>query len=106
MSGSCISSGKLTKNNDYLIKLQRLMEVKIDNLTILIIPLTDNETFNKLRFVGCIFQAFFHPRIFSTTFSHFAVQLNMENGENIIMEYGQYLNNKKEIEYTKDVFQL
>ena len=98
MSGSCVTSGILTEKNESL-EIERLMNLKIKDLSILIIPLKSNIHINRLRIIGQFLQMFIHPSILSPTLSHIAIQLNMENDEDIIiMEYGQYLTDQSEIE--------
>ena len=98
MSGSSISSGILTNNEEDIPEIERIMKLKIKELSIQIIPLTTNKNVNNIRMFGQFFQLFIHPAILSPTLSHIAIQLNMENDEDIIiMEYGQYLTEKSDI---------
>ena len=98
MSGSFISSGIPTNNKKKPPEIEKIMDLKIKSLSIHILPLIINNQLNILRIVGQFFQQFIHPKIFSPTLSHIAIQLNMENDKDyIIMEYGQYLTEYSEI---------
>ena len=90
MSGSVISSGVITYNLEKPSEINRLNKLKIESLSIQVLPLTTNQIINGLRYIGKLLQPFIHP-IFTPTICHVAIQLNMENNEDIIiMEYGQY----------------
>ena len=78
MSGSSITSGILTDNIENLSEIERLMNLRIKDLSIQIIPLKSNIHINRLRMVGQVFQMFIHPKILSPTLSHIAIQLDME----------------------------
>ena len=98
MSGSSISSGIFTENEENHPEIERIMNLKINDLSIQIIPLKKDNYINLIRQIGEVFQLMIHPKILSPTLSHIAIQLNMENDEDIIiMEYGQYLTEKSEI---------
>ena len=99
MSGSSITSGIMIENEERNSEFERLMDLKIRDLSIQIIPLKSNVHINRLRFIGQFLQLYIHPAILSPTLSHIAIQLNMENGKDIIiMEYGQYLTEQSEID--------
>ena len=90
MSGSFISSGVITYRRESLSEISRLNNLKIESISIQVLPLTTNEIINGLRYIGKVLQPFIHP-VFTPTICHVAIQLNMENNEDIIiMEYGQY----------------
>ena len=90
MSGSFISSGVITYKKEDPPEIYRLNNLKIESISIQVLPLTTNETINGLRYIGKLLQPFIHP-IFTPTICHVAIQLNMENNKDIIiMEYGQY----------------
>ena len=99
MSGCSIISGTMIENFEANSDFERLMNLKKRDLSIQIIPLKSNVHINRLRIIGQFLQMFIHPTIFSPTLSHIAIQLNMENGKDIIiMEYGQYLTEQSEID--------
>ena len=90
MSGSLISSGVITYRKESPSEISRLNNLKIESISIQVLPLTTKEIINGLRYIGKVLQPFIHP-IFTPTICHVAIQLNMENNEDIIiMEYGQY----------------
>lgn len=90
MSGSFISSGVITYKKEDPPEIYRLNNLKIESISIQVLPLTTSEIINGLRYIGKLLQPFVHP-IFTPTICHVAIQLNMENNEDIIiMEYGQY----------------
>ena len=96
MSGSSISSGIFTENEENNPEIKRIMNLKIKDLSIQIIPLKKDNYINFIRQIGQFFQLMIHPKIVSPTLSHIAIQLNMENDEEIIiMEYGQYFTSEK-----------
>ena len=91
MSGNFISTGLITNNGKKELKeIERLMNLKINDLSIQVIPLSTSNIVNWTRVIGIGLNYFIHPA-FTPHLSHIAIQLNMENGEDIIiMEYGQY----------------
>ena len=93
MSGFIVSTGLCTNNGENKLEIDKIMKLKIKNLSIQVIPLFNDKNINTLRrTLGTFFQTIIHPAILSPTFSHIAIQLNMENDEDIIiMEYGQYI---------------
>lgn len=103
MSGSIISTGILTNKGANLLKLEEILDLKIKDITIQIIPLSSNTKIRYFRAIGRFFQLFLHPML-TPTFSHVAIQLNMENDKDIlIFEYGQYLSEESEMK-TKMIF--
>lgn len=98
MSGSFISTGNLTNDGNIGLKkeeIEQLYKLKIKSLVIHSIPLSTKKSVNKLRAVGQVLSILVHPKL-SPTLCHIAIQLNMENDEIIIIEYGQYLTKKSE----------
>ena len=91
MSGNFISTGLITNNGKKELKeIERLMNLKINDISIQVIPLSTSNIVNWTRVIGIGLNYFIHPA-FTPHLSHIAIQLNMENGEDIIiMEYGQY----------------
>ena len=76
------------------------MDQKIKDITIQIIPLSSDNNVKFMRKVRWLFQLILHHKL-TPTFCHVAVQLNMENNEDIIiLEYGQYLSEESEIKTT------
>jgi hypothetical protein len=105
MSGKFISTGNLTNDGNIGLKkeeIERLYKLKIKSLVIHSIPLSTKKSVNRLRTVGTVLSIFTHPMLYPTL-CHIAIQLNMENDEIIIIEYGQYLTKKSEKE-TKSIF--
>ena len=90
MSGKSISSGVLTNNGDKLLQIEKFLDLRIEDLSIQIIPLAFNTWITFLKHVGKVLQQGIHPAIFSPTLSHIAIQLNLENEYIAILEYGQY----------------
>jgi len=90
MSGSLISTGLLTNKGEKLLKIEKLLDMKIEDLSIQIIPLWLNTGITFFRNIGKALQQYIHPAIFSPTLSHIAIQLNLENKYIVILEYGQY----------------
>ena len=83
------SSGKLTNEGKKDLKIDELLKLNISSLNIYTIPLFDNKLVSFGRNVGAAFQFLIHPRL-SPTLLHIAIQLTLENGIIIIIEYGQY----------------
>ena len=96
MSGSLISTGILTNKGKKLLKVEKLLDMKIEDLSIQIIPLWLNTGITFLRNIGKALQQSIHPAIFSPTLSHIAIQLNLENKYIVILEYGQYYSEESE----------
>ena len=91
MSGSLISTGSITNNGLNQLCIDEYLNKNIKGLTIHVIPLSMNEVFLKtqatLRLLKCLV-----PLIFNPSLTHIAIQLDLENSEDIlIIEYGQYL---------------
>ena len=93
---SSISSGKLTNEGKKALKIDELMKLNISNLNIYTIPLFENELISFGRNVGKFFQPLIHPRL-SPTLLHTGIQLTLENGIIIIIEYGQYYTEDSEM---------
>ena len=91
MSGCFVSTGMLTNNGEKIDKkdIIDIMKLKIENISIQIIPLKNNSQMKTLKSIGQVFQFFFHP-IVSPTLSHIAIQITLENNLFAIIEYGQY----------------
>ena len=102
MSGGSISTGLLSEKRKYLLEkqIEKIIDLKIIDLSIQIIPLLKNESVSKAKFVGSLLQLFIHPAILSPTLSHIAIQLTLEKGFIVIMEYGQYYTDNSEIKNT------
>ncbi len=92
MSGNFFSSGMLTNKGRKisLNDIDEIMKSKIENISIQIIPLKQNNGVTFIRYIGKFVQTFIHPAIFSPTLSHIAIQLTLENDYFAILEYGQY----------------
>ena len=86
---SSISSGKLTNEGKKELKIDELMKLNIVNLNIYTIPLFENKLISFGRTIGALLQILIHLRL-SPTLLHTAIQLTLENGIIIIIEYGQY----------------
>lgn len=90
MSGCFRSTGKETNNGKKNLYIGDLLYLKIRNLVIHCIPLSNNFITSYARGIGKYMQMTLHPAL-TFTLSHVAIQLNMENDDIIIIEYGQYL---------------
>ena len=90
MSGCFTSTGKKTNQGEKILELGDLVYTKINDLVIHAVPLSDSYFTSYLRAVGKYNQAFLHPAL-TVTLSHIAIQLNMENDDILIIEYGQYI---------------
>jgi hypothetical protein len=90
MSGCFTSTGKKTNQGEKILELGDLVYTKINDLVIHAIPLSDSYFTTSLRAQGKYYQAFLHPAL-TFTLSHIAIQLNMENDDILIIEYGQYI---------------
>ena len=105
MSGSFTSTGSLnslrSKNSKISEKeIEKILGLKIIELSIQIIPLKKNSGFSFFRNFGRAIQTFIHPAIISPTLSHIAIQLTLERDYIVIIEYGQYYSEKSKIENT------
>lgn len=97
MSGSLLSTGIKTTCED--LEIKELYKLQIESLVIHGIPLfTTNKAVDIIRFFACIAQHLLPPMI---SLDHYAIQLNLENDEVIIAEYGQYFTNETDIEKIK-----
>ena len=97
MSGIFVSTGLITNNIEKKLKLKGIMDLIIEDLSIKIILLKLNSGVSFSRIVGKTLQQLIHPAIFSPTFSHIVIQLNLENKYIVIIEYGQYFSNDIEL---------
>ena len=70
-------------------EMNKILDLKIKDLVIHSIPLSTSKVVTGLRTVGTVLSGLFHPAL-TPTLCHTAIQLNMENGEIIIIEYGQF----------------
>ena len=70
-------------------KMNTVFDLKIKDLVIHVIPLSTSNLMKGVKTVGTIISEFVHP-IFTPSLCHTAIQLNMENGEIIIIDFGQY----------------
>ena len=107
MSGSSFSSGILTNEGKKLKKeeIENLLDSKIENLSIQVIPLFQNDLVCFARGLGRCAQIFIHP-IFTPTFCHIGIHLTLSNDNqkyfnkkkinNVILEYGQYFSDETE----------
>lgn len=97
MSGFIRRTGKVSNNGEKKLEIKNIIGLKIQDIVIHCIPLFNHTGVSVLRLIGKRLQNFVHPAL-SFTLSHVAIQLNMENDDIIIIEYGQYLtedSNKK-----------
>ena len=91
MSGSYISTGLLTNNGLNQLSIDKYLNKNIKGLTIHVIPLFTNKIFLNTQII-LRFLKFFVPLIYNPSLSHIAIQLDLENSEDVlIIEYGQYL---------------
>lgn len=105
MSGCFISTGKETNKGDHLLNIDDLLNTKIQSLVIHCVPLSNDLMTRVARTRGKYLQLFIHPGL-SFTLSHIAIQLNMENQDILIIEYGQYLTQESEIKKGYSVVDL
>ena len=93
IEGSCLFSNDL----EHKLKIDKIMKLKIKSLSIQIKPLYSQKSIKILRkYLGTFLQSLIHPALLSPTFSHIAIQLNMENDDIIILEYGPYIENSNQ----------
>ena len=78
MSGKFISTGKKTNSIQNPHEIEILNNLKIEGLTIHIVPLSPSKALSVVRVIGKFFQNFIHP-IFTPTIAHVAIELNLEN---------------------------
>ena len=90
MDGGIFGTGILShakRGSEY--EMNKILDLKIKDLVIHSIPLSTSKVVTGLRTVGTVLSGLFHPAL-TPTLCHTAIQLNMENGEIIIIEYGQF----------------
>ena len=104
MSGSFISTGLLTNDGEKKLFIDSYLFKKIKDLTIHVIPLSLNHKFRKFQIVS-YFAKMVTPMIFNPSLVHVALQLNMEDSDDvIIIEYGQYLSENSELKNSNNLF--
>ena len=105
MSGSFLSTGMWTNKGKKLSEkeIEKILDLKIIELSIQIIPLKQNSGFTLFRCLGKLAQDFIHPAILSPTLSHIAIQLTLERDYIVIIEYGQYYS-KESIKKNTSIF--
>ena len=96
MSGSFASTGKKTNGGENTLELGDLLYTRINDIVIHAVPLSNSFFTSYLRTLGKKYQAILHPAL-TPTLSHIAIQLNMENDDILIIEYGQYITKDSEI---------
>ena len=96
MSGSFTSTGKKTNQGQKNLDLGNLLYTKINNLVIHAVPLSNSVFASYIRMGGKAYTPILHPSL-TFTLSHIAIQLNMENNDILIIEYGQYITVDSEI---------
>ena len=96
MSGCFKSTGKKTNGGKNNLDLGNLIYTKIKNLVIHSVPLSDSLATSYLRLIGKHSSIYLHPAL-TFTLCHIAIQLNMENDDILIIEYGQYLTVDSEV---------
>ncbi len=96
MRGCFIFTGKENNNGEKNLILDNLLSEKINNLVIHSIPLSTSPVVTGIRFIGGVLQLLVHPKL-SPTLSHIAIQLNLENDDIVIIEYGQYITKDSDI---------
>ena len=101
MSGIFDFSGMKTNKGEKLLDIEKYLNLTIKDIVIHSIPLKDNVIFSTLRLIGKRFQNLFHPKL-TLTFSHIAIQLNLENDDIFIIEYGQYLTEDSQIDRCRE----
>lgn len=84
------------KEEEKILKIEQYFDIKIENIVIHSIPLLESEVLTIFRFIGKRLQNFIHPKL-SPTLSHIAIQLNLENDDIFIIEYGPYIRGKSNI---------
>ena len=97
MSGTFYSSGKLTNEGAKKLDIRPYLNSKIDSISLYIIPIQLNKGMDILKGIEMRLKLFLHPALIPNA-SHVAVQLNMENKDIFLMEYGQYLTKNSEKE--------
>lgn len=90
MSGSIYSSGSSTNNGAKELKIDEYLNKEIKDIVIHVIPLSTNDQFRRFQLVGGILKCL-TPMLFNPSLTHVAIQLNLENTNDIlIIEYGEY----------------
>ena len=97
MSGECFSSGKLTNKGEKKLDIIPYLNSKIDSISLYIMPIQLNTAIDIAKEIEVHAKLFLHPAI-RPNISHVAVQLNMENKDLFLIEYGQYLTKDSEKE--------
>ena len=96
MSGSFTSTGKKTNEGINNLELGNLLYTRIKSLVIHAVPLSNSFFASYVRTSGKIYTPLLHPSL-TFTLSHIAIQLNMENNDILIIEYGQYITVDSEV---------
>ena len=97
MSGSFTSTGRLTNKGKQFPVINNYLNLIIKDLTIHIIPLSTKTPVNIIRGIGGILKSHI-PSIYHPSLTHIAIQLNLENCEDIaILEYGQYYSEESDL---------
>ena len=88
MSGFLVSTGMLTNNWEKLEKgdIIDIMKLKIENISIQIIPLKHTPEMKTVKDIGKVLQNVIN-QIFSPTLSHISIQKTLENNSYDIIEY-------------------
>ena len=97
MSGECFSSGKLTNKGEKKLDIIPYLNSKIDSINLYIMLIQLNTAIDIAKEIEVHAKLFLHPAI-CPNISHVAVQLNMENKDLFLIEYGQYLTKDSEKE--------
>lgn len=97
MSGSFTSTGRLTNKGKQLPDINNYLNLIIKDLTIHIIPLSTNTSLSILRGISGVLKQYI-PSIYYPSLTHIAIQLNLENSEDIaILEYGNYYSEESDL---------
>jgi len=90
---SCSSSSSVALGEKAFHERQRkeLLSGKITNMLIVLEPLFKNETQSSLK---TWFRLLVHPKISSKKFYHAAAILYLDNGNDVLIEYGNYVGEK------------
>ena len=97
MSGECFSSGKLTNKGEKKLDIIPYLNSKIDSINLYIMLIQLNTAIDIAKEIEVHAKLFLHPAI-CPNISHVAIQLNMENKDLFLIEYGQYLTKDSEKE--------
>ena len=101
MSGIFGFSGMKTNKGEKLLNIDKYLNLTIKDIVIHSIPLKDNLGFSLARLIGKRFQNLVHPML-TPTLSHIAIQLNLENNDIFIIEYGQYITEESKIDICRE----